>query len=68
MFQEDIALHFSESQELLNTIPEKMLRSAPPQPLAEWLIRILSRVHATEGLLTPASVQALSSPNSQQGN
>jgi hypothetical protein len=47
MSQLNASLDFSETSAQVNTIPKSTAPDIIPQPLAEWVIRILARLRAT---------------------
>jgi hypothetical protein len=48
MSQTDVSLDFSENLPEMNKISNQPVPESLPQPLAEWLTRILARVRAAQ--------------------
>jgi hypothetical protein len=48
MPQTDVSLDFLENSSEMNKISNQPVPESLPQPLAEWLTRILARVHAAQ--------------------
>ena len=48
MPQTDVSLDFSENLSEMNKITNQPVPDSLPQPLADWLTRILARIHAAQ--------------------